>query len=45
MQSLYVEIGAKRSQAKYLFDSKTIRFEPLAYMRGDTFDNSLKLSI
>jgi len=28
-------------QAKYLFDSKTIRFEPLAYMRGDTFDDAL----
>jgi len=31
------------TQAKYLFDSKTIRFEPLAYMRGDTFDNSLMI--
>lgn len=28
-------------QAKYLFDSRTIRFEPLAYMRGDTFDDAL----
>ena len=28
-------------QAKYLFDSNTIRFEPLAYMRGDTFDDAL----
>jgi len=31
------------TQAKLLFDSKTIRFEPLAYMRGDTFDNSLMI--
>jgi phosphate starvation-inducible PhoH-like protein len=28
-------------QAKYLFDSNTIRFEPLAYMRGDTYDDAL----
>jgi len=30
-------------QTKYLFDSNTIRFEPLAYMRGDTFDDSLMI--
>lgn len=28
-------------QAKYLFDSNIIRFEPLAYMRGDTYDDAL----
>lgn len=28
-------------QTNILFDRKTIRFEPLAYMRGDTFQNSL----
>jgi phosphate starvation-inducible PhoH-like protein len=31
------------THAKLLFDSKAIRFEPLAYMRGDTFDNSLMI--
>jgi phosphate starvation-inducible PhoH-like protein len=29
--------------AKTLFDKNIIRFEPLAYMRGDTFDNSLMI--
>jgi len=26
-----------------LFDKKIIRFEPLAYMRGDTFDDALMI--
>jgi phosphate starvation-inducible PhoH-like protein len=28
---------------KTLFDKKVIRFEPLAYMRGDTFDDALMI--
>ena len=34
-------IGAELT--KTLFDKKVIRFEPLAYMRGDTFDDALMI--
>jgi len=30
-------------QTKILFDKNIIKFEPLAYMRGDTFDDSLMI--
>jgi phosphate starvation-inducible PhoH-like protein len=30
-------------QTKLLFDKNIIKFEPLAYMRGDTFDDSLMI--
>jgi len=30
-------------ETKVLFDKKIIRFEPLAYMRGDTFDDALMI--
>lgn len=30
-------------ETKILFDKNIIKFEPLAYMRGDTFDNSLMI--
>ena len=30
-------------ETKLLFDKNIIKFEPLAYMRGDTFDNSLMI--
>jgi len=32
-----------QEQAKLLFDKNIIKFEPLAYMRGDTFDASLMI--
>jgi phosphate starvation-inducible PhoH-like protein len=31
------------TQTKALFDKRIIKFEPLAYMRGDTFDHSLMI--
>ena len=34
-------IGVEKT--KLLFDKNVIKFEPLAYMRGDTFDNSLMI--
>lgn len=34
-------IGVEKT--KLLFDKNVIRFEPLAYMRGDTFDNALMI--
>ena len=34
-------IGVEKT--KTLFDKNTIRFEPLAYMRGDTFDDALMI--
>jgi phosphate starvation-inducible PhoH-like protein len=34
-------IGVEKT--KLLFDKNTLRFEPLAYMRGDTFDNALMI--
>lgn len=30
-------------QAKFLFEKNIIKFEPLAYMRGDTFDDALMI--
>ena len=30
-------------ETKILFDKNIIKFEPLAYMRGDTFDDSLMI--
>lgn len=32
-----------QEETKLLFDKKIIKFEPLAYMRGDTFDESLMI--
>lgn len=32
-----------QEETKLLFDKKVIKFEPLAYMRGDTFDDSLMI--
>lgn len=32
-----------QEETKLLFDKKLIKFEPLAYMRGDTFDDSLMI--
>lgn len=32
-----------QEETKLLFDKKIIKFEPLAYMRGDTFDDSLMI--
>lgn len=34
-------IGVEKT--KLLFDKNVLRFEPLAYMRGDTFDNALMI--
>lgn len=34
-------IGVEKT--KLLFDKNILRFEPLAYMRGDTFDNALMI--